>query len=63
MEERSEPVDLSGLALNRHTYFDQEGNQLPDVRYSYRRPLRRRKRLWFLIMVLLLALLLIARSF
>jgi hypothetical protein len=43
MNEHIDPVNIPGLPpMNRHTYTDDEGNPLPDVRYSYRQERRRR---------------------
>ena len=39
MREHIEPVDLPGLPpLNRHTYYDEEGNPLQQVKYTLRPP-------------------------
>jgi hypothetical protein len=54
--ERIEPVNIPGLPpLYRHTIFDDRGEQLPDVTYTYR-PVHHRR--WVIFSLSILALIL-----
>jgi hypothetical protein len=68
MYEQTDPAHVPGLPpLERHTCYDDNGDPLPDVRYSYARktpgPGRRKKILLTLLLLALIALLIAAAAF